>query len=179
MVISMPLAIGVTVPRMGNPRSLTAEENERVVAAVRKLLQRHKNNQTALAPKLGIAQPTLSGLLLGKHQAGYPLARRVAELSRIDLDVLLTGETRIEYEAPPGLPATALGNHHQWGEARADAEARYGARVDPEGLDRVAEITFSKPPKFLTAEIVKRLYDILLDAEAQTGTGPEPKGAKK
>lgn len=70
-------------------RSLTPEENERVVAVIREMLQ--STSQTELARRLGIKQPTVSALIQGRHNAGYPLARRVAEIQRIPVEELLSG----------------------------------------------------------------------------------------
>lgn len=98
-VKGLPMAGGSRLASMSSGRSLTPDENARVIEAIRELLAKSDDNQSKLAPDLGIKQPTLSALLAGRHQAGYALARRVAMLLRVDVDDLLSG--KIESDVYP------------------------------------------------------------------------------
>jgi DNA-binding XRE family transcriptional regulator len=80
-------AYGLPVPRGSD---LTPEENERVRVALRQLLERH-GKQTALAPRLGVNQSTLSGILTGRQGASYQLAVAAARLLGTDAADLLAG----------------------------------------------------------------------------------------
>lgn len=61
-------------------KSLTSQQNERVRAAVRELLAMHDNNQTKVAPLLGVEKATLSRFLSGVHGTSSHVAMRVASL---------------------------------------------------------------------------------------------------
>jgi transcriptional regulator with XRE-family HTH domain len=158
---------------MTNPKSLTAEENERVIAAVRELLQQHGGSQSKLAPVLRIKQPTLSAMLGGKHQAGWPLARRVAELMGVTPERLVghVPETRVEYDAGHGLDAVSLGRHRDFERVRrqCETEPRYQRRLAgyPGILDRVARIAESSTPEFLTADTLLAWAEALIRADEE------------
>lgn len=86
---------------MSTGKSLSKDENRRVRAAVQQLLTEHGDNQSRLAPLLGIRQGTLSAFLREKHGAGFGLARRVARLMGIEVQELLGGgpsDAVIEYD---------------------------------------------------------------------------------
>ncbi len=77
----------------GSSRSLEIDENARVLVVVRQLLAEHRGNQTALAPKLGIKQPTLSGMLSGRARTSYNVALKAAKLAGIkSIETLLHGD---------------------------------------------------------------------------------------
>ena len=95
-------------------RSLTDEENSRVIAAVRALLA-DGTTQVALAERLGVNQATLSSFLARRHRAGWGFARRVAEVSGTDVE-------RIINEMSTHTPAPTW--RHLPGAAAAFAEAR-------------------------------------------------------
>jgi transcriptional regulator with XRE-family HTH domain len=162
MTTGTPLVAPGTV-RLVAGRSLTADENERVIAAVRKLLVDADGNQSALARELKSKQSTISGLLLGRHRAGYGFARSVAARLRIDVDDLL-GTVRREYDRDPALPPNALGHHADWKRAREEALARFGRFIDEALLDEVAAMQLSRMPERLSAEAVKQFHDALATA---------------
>lgn len=101
MDTGLPLAFSCNLIGVSGNRSLSREENARVVAAVRALLDSKKWNQTTLAPEIGMKQPTLSALMRGKHQAGYGTARLVAKISGQHVDVLLGGQAPVGDESSP------------------------------------------------------------------------------
>jgi transcriptional regulator with XRE-family HTH domain len=146
-------------------RSLTPEENERVIEAVRKLLAENGNNQSALGKELKSTQSTVSGLLARRHRAGYGFARNVAAKMGVKLDELLGTERRIEYERDPKLARMALGQHNDWKRAREEAVARFGRFMDEAVLDEAAEMVLSNMPEHLTAEVVKGFHDALAKAK--------------
>jgi transcriptional regulator with XRE-family HTH domain len=154
----------VTVVRVSG-RSLTKEENDRVIAAVRKLLAENGENQSALGRELKSTQSTISGLLAGRHRAGYGFARNVAAKLEVNLDELLGTERRVEYDRNPKLLRMALGQHREWQRARDEAVARFGRFMDEATLDEVAEMVLSNMPEHLTAEIVKGFHDALARAK--------------
>lgn len=119
----LPITGGSRLGSMSSGKSLSQDENARVVESVRELLTRFEGNQTKLAPNLGIKQPTLSALLRGQHQAGYALARRVAMLQRVDVDVLLSGK----------IPQDVYPN-------RAKVIAMLSDELDPSVISKVAAI---------------------------------------
>jgi transcriptional regulator with XRE-family HTH domain len=71
-------------------RSLTPEENARVVEAVRELLRRGET-QTSIALAVKGKQSTISSLMAGNHRAGYGFARNLAAAMGVPLDELLRG----------------------------------------------------------------------------------------
>jgi plasmid maintenance system antidote protein VapI len=163
-------------------RSLTPEENDRVVEAIREILKEPGVTQTSLAPKLGIGQPTISALLGGRNVTSYGVARRVAALRRVHVDALLGIDARVEYDSPPGIAAAALGNHRDWKAARAGCELRYGRRIEDGVLDDVAKMTLSKMPERLDGEIVYRFAEALMIANERgraASTDPEPEAPKR
>ncbi len=149
---------------MGRTQSLSPDEAARVVAAVRDLLAstKYANNQSLLAPDLGIAQPTLSQMLGGKHDPGFGLARQVAALAKIPIEELLG--TRVDYEGGEDrrIPSTAVGHHPDWPATKAEVLRRFHKTVDPVVLDEVALASFSNMPRQLTAEFVKQVHDALV-----------------
>jgi transcriptional regulator with XRE-family HTH domain len=78
------------VRRMTRGPDLTPEQNERVKAALRELLKRF-GNQLRLAPKLGVHQSTLSGILGGRTGASYQVAVNVARLMGVNERQILEG----------------------------------------------------------------------------------------
>jgi len=65
-------------------KGLTPEQNERVRKLVRDLLRQHDGNQTVLAPKLGLTQPTLSSFLSGRSGTSYGVIEHLAKLLHMD-----------------------------------------------------------------------------------------------
>ncbi len=78
-------------------RDLGPEQNDRVRAALRKLLVTYRS-ETALAKALEVKQPTISSVLSGRHGTSWGLLHRVAKLAGVPASELL-GETGHE-----GLP---------------------------------------------------------------------------
>lgn len=77
---------------MPKPPGLTPEQNDRVRAALRKLLAEY-GNQTQLARRLGVNQATISGILAGRQGTSYLLAVKIAKLQKVDERELLWGES--------------------------------------------------------------------------------------
>ena len=87
-----PCDDGGTIGHMAaHGKTLDPGQNERVVAAIRRLLDAHEGKQVRLAPLLKIKQPHLSRILSGEGGTSYRIAVRVAELSGLDVQDLLTG----------------------------------------------------------------------------------------
>ncbi len=72
------------LPRVAAGKSLTEEQNERVRALVRELLDRYES-QTDLAPLLQVSQPTLSAFLGGRQGTSFHTARLAADLAKRDV----------------------------------------------------------------------------------------------
>lgn len=69
---------------------LTPVQNERVRQALRYLmLTRFANNMTRLGAAVGRKQQSLSGILLGNHQASLATARRTADMFGVTLEQLI------------------------------------------------------------------------------------------
>lgn len=79
----------MVVPMPG--RSLSDEENERVIAAVRSLLA-DGTTQVALAERLAVDQATVSSFLAKRHRAGWAFARKVASQVGIPVEDMLAGK---------------------------------------------------------------------------------------
>lgn len=73
-------------------RSLSDEENERVIAAVRSLLA-DGTTQVALAERLAVDQATVSSFLAKRHRAGWAFARKVAAQLGIPVEDMLAGRS--------------------------------------------------------------------------------------
>jgi transcriptional regulator with XRE-family HTH domain len=82
-----PVAYGAP---MGG-RSITREENARIIAAIRELLRRGET-QVGLAKKVHVNQATLSSLLARRHSAGYAFARSLASVLGVPVGALLNGD---------------------------------------------------------------------------------------
>lgn len=85
------IANGPTIPRVAGGKSLTREQNDRLREHMRELLRRHDGNQSALAPKLGVTQSTISAFTARDSRQGSSLnvAMRVAELLGKDVNEVL------------------------------------------------------------------------------------------
>lgn len=77
--------------RMPHGKSLTVEQNIRVRAEVKKLLEQY-GSQGALAKELGLTQAGLSAFINEKNGAGMQLVDAVARKLRTTRDQLLDGE---------------------------------------------------------------------------------------
>lgn len=85
----MRFPMGTVSGMPGKP--LTPEQNERARAHLRTLLKRYDDNQTLVAPKLGVSQPTLSAFLNGRQGTSYAIVERIAHLLNIDEREILGG----------------------------------------------------------------------------------------
>lgn len=92
---------GSTIASMAG-RSMTPEQNEHVVEAIRRLLESGDWNQSTLAPRLGVKQTSISSLLSGRHRASFPFALRLAELLHVDVFELLDGRSTKKPPPPAG-----------------------------------------------------------------------------
>jgi hypothetical protein len=98
-------------------KSFSEDANERVRQAVRELLAEpeHSGNQTKLALKLGISQPSLSTFLSGQKGAGPEMAAAVAKMVGLTFEQLVTGKQGMRrFRELDG-----------WAEAEAEARRRY------------------------------------------------------
>lgn len=67
---------------MSATKSLTREQNDRVVSALKSLMQgRFRKNQNGLAEALGVSQPTLSELMSGQKGAGGKILIGLAKVA--------------------------------------------------------------------------------------------------
>jgi len=81
--------------------ALTPAQNERVREHVRELLRQHGNNQSLLAPKLGMRQSGVSGFLSGRAGTTYIVVQRVAKLLKVpEWEVLGDPPPRVARAAP-------------------------------------------------------------------------------
>ena len=72
---------------------LTPEENERIRAAFRQLVDdRFGGSRTRAAKALGIKQPTISVLYSGQNNFSFRTARAVAEALKVSIWELLWGQ---------------------------------------------------------------------------------------
>lgn len=118
-------------------RSLRPEENERVLGALRELLI--GTTQVELAPRLGVKQSSISGVLGHRHVAGYPFAARVAELSGMTVQQLLSGKPDNDGTGPrwrfiPG-----------WAAAVEQAKRDF-PKVSPLAWERLGNLMGERPP---------------------------------
>lgn len=113
-------------------KPFTDEQLDILLAVVRKHQKRFKN-QTELALALGVTQPSISSLLLGKWKPGLTTARAIAELDGMALEELIgpVGNSGLE-EGRPGGPSNLetcihfFGGLKTWSPATL-AAARAGA----------------------------------------------------
>ena len=146
---------------MANSRTLTPEENERLVAALKKLLalDKYAGNQSKLAPDLKVRQPTISAILRGKGPGGYGVARRVAALIRVDVEELLSGRSRTGKTRFRDLPG--------WREREPAARTLY-AELPPEAFDAVGDWSGPRPPLVITERIIGGLAELWVKASPAT-----------
>jgi transcriptional regulator with XRE-family HTH domain len=159
MVTGLPIAAGPMLGRVASGRSLTPEENERVLAVVRELLKEEGASQTSIAPKLGLKQPTLSAWLAGKHQGGYPTARNLAALMGVSVERLLGGDAsdgEDHDQRPRRRPE--LGNHREFERHFAEFLRRVGDEYPDDIRDAVAGATFGTGvPEFIDWRVIEAL----------------------
>jgi len=70
-------------------RDLSLQQNEYVRALVRELLR--ETTQSALAPRLGLKQNSLSAFVTGTGGTSFAVARRAAEMAGLDVEDVLAG----------------------------------------------------------------------------------------
>ena len=101
---------------MSRARSLSAEENERVVAAVKRLMEVY-GSQKDVAEALRMPDgssfsPQSVGLALRNSPVGVSFARAVAQRLGVGFEELVTGKTdkakEVRYRDLPGWPEAAL-----------------------------------------------------------------------
>jgi transcriptional regulator with XRE-family HTH domain len=105
-------------------RSLSGDEAERVRTALRRVVN-DAGTQTAAAKSLEVTQQTVSDVLKGKAP-GVALARRVADVLKVDLVDLLAGKTGVHTERPDRYPARTKG-----------LNAARALELDPEAIAHV------------------------------------------
>jgi len=101
---------------MSSARSLSAEENERVIAAVKRLMEKYgsqKDVADALRmPDGSSVSPQSVGLALRNSSVGVSFARAVAQRLGIGFEELVTGKSDtaklVRYRDLPGWPEAAL-----------------------------------------------------------------------
>lgn len=168
MVTGLPIANACRVLRMASGRSLTTEENAKVLEAVREILDQPGMNQTVLAPKIGLKQPTLSAWLGNKHQAGYATARRVAELLGVHVDVLLGYESeREDVDSQVVGDRTAIGSHREFEASFSEFWRRLGdsGDYDQDIKKPVSTVSFGGGvPEFIDWRLIKSLADAEMQA---------------
>jgi transcriptional regulator with XRE-family HTH domain len=118
-------------------RSLSPEENARVVEAVRELLRRGET-QTSIAAALKGKQSTISSLIAGNHRAGYGFARSLAALLGIPLDELLRGR-------PVAVGLKRWRDLPQWPAVIAQARALF-PRADADAWAWLESLGGAEPP---------------------------------
>jgi transcriptional regulator with XRE-family HTH domain len=74
--------------------------------ALRKWLEVTRTTQAEFSREMGISQPTLHGILTGKHSAGSVLLKRISLATRISIDDLLA-----DLPVPP-IPSKKLRARH-------------------------------------------------------------------
>ncbi|MEP7124704.1 MAG: helix-turn-helix transcriptional regulator [Byssovorax sp.] len=104
-------------------RSLSPEQNERVVGYVRELLKRYHGNQSELAPRLGVTQPTISGIVGGRQTTSYQVALRVAELLGLD-------EREVLHGIKPAAPVALKSNPRQAAAVLAREDGVYEGAIE-------------------------------------------------
>lgn len=115
-------------------KGLTPEQNERVRRLVRDLLREHDDNQTALAPKLGITQATLSSFLSGRSGSSYAVVEQLAKLLHMDEREVL-GKTPSTASDQRALAAELC---EKYGVRKEAIEAVLAEPLTPETADKAA-----------------------------------------
>jgi transposase-like protein len=77
---------------MASNPELNEAQNGRLKEQIVRLMQQHGNNQTLLAPKLGIKQGTLSAFLRNAHGGSWKLVQTVSLLTHIPEQWFSRGE---------------------------------------------------------------------------------------
>jgi hypothetical protein len=135
--------------------SLTPEENERTVAALRKLLAEHKS-QGELAKTLvmpsgkQVTQQVISAVLNGDKPIGVALARVIAAASGITFDELVTGRL---YSRGDGVQT----NQQLKGWTKAAIEAVEKRLAPRYAVLAAGELPVSVRPEDVTLEFVQRV----------------------
>jgi transcriptional regulator with XRE-family HTH domain len=119
---------------MANRKGLTPEQNARVREALRDLLKRHGDNQSKLAQKLGVAQPTISHIL-GGQGTSYQTAGRIADALGVDAQGLLGGAAQ-QPEVPRHPRARAADLAREDGVYEGAIAAVLAEEVSPEHAAR-------------------------------------------
>lgn len=89
---------------------LTAEENARALARLRRLWKESGKTQAEFAEALGVAQPALSRTLNEVHGVGLAMLRAMADFEGVSMDAILRTprERAAELAREDGMPAAAI-----------------------------------------------------------------------
>lgn len=130
-------------------RTLSDEERERVVTALRALRDRPEyKTQQKLADALGVSQQNIGKYMSGTAQPGMGTARAVARLLKVSETELLTGRTApssdTRLDAAPG-----------WSEAYEEARERYPFLA--EIMEPIGAIRSPVPIERVTVDLITDL----------------------
>lgn len=71
------------------PRHLTPAQSAQVVAALRRRLDHHRGNESALARELGIGQSNVHRTITGEHGASMATAQALASVTGVAVESIL------------------------------------------------------------------------------------------
>lgn len=98
------------------PRGLSKLQNDRLRAALRRIVDEHDGNQTAAGRELGVEQYWISRVISGKQGGSYDAAKRIAALMGVPVTALLDDEH---------LPLGRFDQQDGWADALREAKKRW------------------------------------------------------
>lgn len=133
-----------------NPRSLSPNENALVTEVLRELVKEHRGQsalaRAMIAKGIQITQPAISAVILGKSNAGYSLARSVADFKRVPVEQLL-GQPARHHETPDNddISGPRWRSLSWWPDVLKEAKKRF-PKVAPVAWDWIGNLMGSDPP---------------------------------
>lgn len=161
-----------TILPMASAKSLPADEQERVRALLRAIVDQHGGVVLHASKSLGVSHSLVHEVLSGGRGAGTKLLRALSEHTGRSIDDILRG---IERDAAP-REGDALGDHPDYRAREAELQHRIerrGAKPDPVILAEMRTWSGSRALPKLSVEFLLRVYEALQQAHEDNWDDPE------
>lgn len=129
----------ITRSAKGKPmggRALTRQQNDNLRDLCRRLMQERGWTQTDLAQKLGVEQGTISGFLNERQGTSFPIAQKIALLSKTHVLALLDEEPTDLSGADEELLAAIEWNRGRYPDKYLRFIARSRAKSEPKSREQ-------------------------------------------
>lgn len=160
------------MPPMASAKSLPANEQERVRALLRAIVDQHGGVVLHASKALGVSHSLVHEVLGGGRGAGTKLLRALSEHTGRSIDDILNGVER----DPAPREGDRLGDHQDFKPRMAELQQkleRRGTTPDPVILGEMRDWSGSRALPRLTTEFLLRVYEALQQAHEDNWDDPE------